>query len=121
MAPALKRGHTTAPAYKKLMSRLFNPYAFFNLMLLRLKSLEVKTTMLYRSIKPLLVEAVQAKEPSDVPANGGVLHVNRGDWLVRDPQGNLVRVDDVSFKSTYELLESSGRLEDLHEGKPCGC
>lgn len=77
--------------------------------------------MLYRSIKPLLVEAVQVKEPADVPTDGGVLHVDRGDWLVRDPQGNLVRVDDINFKCTYEQLESSGRLEDVHEGKPCGC
>lgn len=77
--------------------------------------------MLYRSIKPLLVEAVQVKEPADVPTGGGVLHVDRGDWLVRDPQGNLVRVDDINFKCTYEQLESSGRLEDVHEGKPCGC
>lgn len=77
--------------------------------------------MLYRSIKPLVVEASQAKEPSDVPTQGGVLHLNPGDWLVRDPQGNVVRFDDLSFKCTYERLESSARLEKFREGKPCGC
>jgi hypothetical protein len=77
--------------------------------------------MLYRSIKPLLVEAVQVKEPADVPIPGGVVHVNRGDWLVRDPQGNLVRCDDIHFKCTYELVESSTRLEEFRESKPCGC
>jgi hypothetical protein len=77
--------------------------------------------MLYRSVKPLLVEAVQAKEPADIPTEGGVVHVNRGDWLVRDPQGNLLRCDDINFKSTYELLDSSARLQDLNESKPCGC
>jgi hypothetical protein len=103
------------------MVRLFSPYGFFNLMLLRPKGPEVQTIMLYRSIKPLLVEAVQMKEPADVATSGGVLHVNRGDWLVRDPQGNLVRFDDIQFKCTYELLESPARMEDLREGKPCGC
>jgi hypothetical protein len=77
--------------------------------------------MIYRSVKPLLVDAVQVKEPADVPTRGGVLHLDPGDWLVRDPQGNLVRCDDIHFKCTYELLESSARLEDLREGKPCGC
>ena len=77
--------------------------------------------MLYRSVKPLLVDAVQMKTPADVPTKGGVLHLNTGDWLIRDPQGNLVRCDDIQFKCTYELLESSARLEEFHEGKPCGC
>lgn len=77
--------------------------------------------MLYRSVKPLLVEAVQAKETADITTQGGVVHVNRGDWLVRDPQGNLLRCDDINFKSTYEPLDSSARLEELSEGKACGC
>ena len=77
--------------------------------------------MLFRTIKPLLVDAVQAKEPADVQTTTGVVHVNRGDWLVRDPQGNLVRYDDISFKCTYERLEGPTRLEDVSEGKPCGC
>jgi hypothetical protein len=77
--------------------------------------------MLYRSVKPLLVEAVQAKETADIPTQGGVVHVNRGDWLVRDPQGNLLRCDDINFKSTYELLDSSARVDEMSESKPCGC
>jgi hypothetical protein len=77
--------------------------------------------MLYRSIKPILVDAVQVKEPSDISTPGGVLHLQAGDWLVRDPQGNQVRCNDIDFKSTYEVLSTSTSLENLHEGKPCGC
>ena len=58
--------------------------------------------MVYRSIKPIVVDAVQIKEPSEVPTPGGVLHLKAGDWLVRDPQGNLARVNDIDFKCTYE-------------------
>jgi hypothetical protein len=72
-------------------------------------------------VKPLLVEAFQAKEATDIRTKAGVVHVNRGEWVVRDPQGNLLSCDDINFKSTYELLDSSARLEDLGEGKPCGC
>ena len=77
--------------------------------------------MVYRSIKPILVDAVQVKEASDVAIPGGVLHLKAGDWLVRDSQGNAARYDDIDFKCTYEALNTSIPVEQLHESKPCGC
>jgi hypothetical protein len=77
--------------------------------------------MLYRSIKPLIIDAIQVEEAKDIVTERGVLHVNAGDWLVRDPQGNLVRCDDLNFKCTYEVLNNSVCLEQFSEGKPCGC
>jgi hypothetical protein len=77
--------------------------------------------MLYRSIKPLVVEAVQVAEQTEVRTETGILHAERGDWLVRDPQGNLVLCDDINFKCTYESLAGSGPIEALNESKPCGC
>lgn len=77
--------------------------------------------MLYRSIKPLIVEAIQATEPADVPTAAGTVHVERGDWLLRDSLGNLTRCDDVNFKCTYQTLDYSGNVEQFRESKPCGC
>ncbi len=77
--------------------------------------------MLYRSIKPLIIDAIQVKEPQDIPTEKGTLHVDAGDWLIRDPQDNLIRCDDVNFKCTYEVLNDSERLEQFRESKPCGC
>lgn len=77
--------------------------------------------MVYRSIKPILVDAVQFKEAGNVPTPGGVLHLEPGDWLVRDPQGNVIRLSDIDFKCTYEALNTSVSVEQLHESKPCGC
>ncbi len=77
--------------------------------------------MVYRSIKPILVDAVQVKETATVPTPGGVLELKAGDWLIRDSQGNLSRCNDIDFKCTYEILRTSISLEDLCEGKPCGC
>ena len=77
--------------------------------------------MVYRSIKPILVDAVQVKEAAEVRTPGGVLQLKAGDWLVRDPQGNLLRCNDIDFKCTYEAFKSPISLEDLCEGKPCGC
>jgi hypothetical protein len=77
--------------------------------------------MLYRSIKPLIIDAIQVEEEKKIATEGGLLHVKAGDWLIRDPQGNLVRCDGLNFKSTYETLNHSAELEQFREGKPCGC
>lgn len=77
--------------------------------------------MLYRTVKPLLVDAIQVKEPGEIRMKDTVLHVKAGDWLIRDPQGNLVRCDDINFKCTYESMADANRIEDLGEAKPCGC
>lgn len=77
--------------------------------------------MIYRSIKPLLVDAIQVKEPEDIRTEGGILHVKPGDWLIRDVHGNLVRCDDINFKCSYEAMDGHKELEYFMEGKPCGC
>ncbi len=77
--------------------------------------------MLYRSIKPLVVDAVQVEEETEVRTEAGVLHVDRGDWLIRDSQGNIMICDDTTFKCTYDRLSGWQTLENLHEAKPCGC
>ncbi|MBZ5522112.1 MAG: hypothetical protein LAP21_07705 [Acidobacteriia bacterium] len=77
--------------------------------------------MLYRSIKPLIVDAIQVTESSDLPTAGGIVHVEPGDWLMFDSQGNLTRCDDINFKCTYAVLESPGDIGQFREGKPCGC
>jgi hypothetical protein len=77
--------------------------------------------MIYRTVKPLLVDAMQMKEPAEVKTNGGLLHVKAGDWLIRDAQGNLIRCDDLNFKCSYKLQDSRSDPEYLSEGRPCGC
>jgi len=77
--------------------------------------------MTYKSIKPLIVDAVQVRESKDVPTPGGMLHVNAGDWLIFDAQGNLTRCADIDFKATYERFDTRTTLQQLREGKPCGC
>ena len=77
--------------------------------------------MLYRTIKPLLVEAIQVNEPTDVSTESGLLHANPGDWLIRDAQGNLTRCDDINFKCSFEPLSVSRELQQFAESKPCGC
>jgi len=104
------------------MVRLCLSYGYFRLMFLGdSKSPEEDNIMLYRTIKPLVVDAIQVKESGEVCTKEGSLRVKAGDWLVRDPQGNLVRCDDINFKCTYESLAVSSSIEELNESKPCGC
>lgn len=76
--------------------------------------------MKYRSIKPLIVEAVQVSGPVDVPHPGGILHAAAGDWVVLDPQGNVRVCDDAHFRVNYAPLQCSRGLEHFREDTPAG-
>ena len=108
--------------YKHLIMLLYIPYDLLNLMVCEHEcSGGTQSHMLYRTIKPLLVDAIQMNEPADVRTDGGLLHVKAGDWLIRDEQGNLICCDDTSFKCSYKILDTRNELELLSEGRPCGC
>lgn len=74
----------------------------------------------YRSVKPLIVEAIQVSGPADVLKAGGELHAAAGDWLVVDPQGNVRVCDDAYFRGNYSRLAGSGTLEEFRERTPGG-
>ncbi len=76
--------------------------------------------MTYRNIKPLVVDAIQISGPTDVPTSGGVLRAETGDWLVRDPQGNVKLCDDLYFIENYAPLKDSTPLEQFRERTPGG-
>jgi hypothetical protein len=71
--------------------------------------------MTYRNIKPLVVDAIQISGPTEVPTCGGILHAGTGDWLVRDPQGNVNLCDDIYFISNYAPLKDSQPLEQFRD------
>jgi hypothetical protein len=71
--------------------------------------------MTFRNIKPLVVDAIQMSGPTDVPTSGGVLRGRAGDWLVRDPQGNVKLCDNLYFINNYAPLKDSQPLEQFSE------
>ena len=76
--------------------------------------------MRYRSIKPLVVDAIQVNGPADVRTCKGVLHAGTGDWLVRDPQDNVNVCDDRYFMTNYAPLKDSAPLEQFRKRTPGG-
>jgi len=84
------------------------------------KARENLRIMRYRNIKPLMVDAIQVNGPADVRTCKGVLHAGAGDWLVRDPQGNVNVCDNRYFMKNYVLLNDSTSLEQFRERTPRG-
>jgi hypothetical protein len=78
-------------------------------------------TMLYRSTKEQVVEAIQVQEAVDVPTATGIVKAKPGDWLIIDAQGNLGCCDNVNFQCTYEAENDSDKYARVSESKPCGC
>jgi hypothetical protein len=77
--------------------------------------------MLYRTTRPLLIDAIHAELPLDVETSDGSLHVEAGEWLVRNDDGALFACNAAYFARTFELVKSTKSLDDFDEGKPCGC
>jgi hypothetical protein len=76
--------------------------------------------MLYRTVRPLVVEAVRVEKPTDVDTPQGKVHVERGEWLVRESGSTLFSCDASYFARTFEQVDSRNLPGEI-DGKPCGC
>jgi len=76
--------------------------------------------MVYRTIRPLVVEAVRVEEPMEVDTPQGRVHVKRGEWLVRESGSTPFSCDASYFARTFEQIDSR-KVSDDYDGKPCGC
>jgi hypothetical protein len=85
-----------------------------------LKARENAKTVRYRSIRPLIVDAIQVHGPAEFPTCNGVLHASSGNWVLRDPQGNVKLCNDTYFRSNYSPMRASKPLEQFREEEPCG-
>jgi hypothetical protein len=74
---------------------------------------------LFRTHRPLLVDAEQCKMPKTIQTDEGPRHVHRGDWVVRGEGGELYVVDDAFFQRTFTPDERN--RSPLEEGRHYGC
>lgn len=77
-------------------------------------------TVRYRSIKPLIVDAVQVNGPTDFPTCNGALRASSGDWVLRDLHGNVRLCSDAYFRSNYAPMRTSQPLEEFRERESRG-
>jgi hypothetical protein len=75
---------------------------------------------LFRTRRPLRVDANQCTKPMTIHTDGGVRRVDRGDWIVRSEGGKCYVVDDAFFQRTFTPDRSTDvQLEP--EGRHYGC
>jgi len=77
--------------------------------------------MLYRTARPMVVEAINVEEAMDIDTPDGRVHLEPGEWLVRGDSNLLFTCDASYFARTFEPVDSAKRLAEFEEGKPCGC
>lgn len=75
----------------------------------------------FRTVKPIIVEAMQLQEPMDVNTGKETVHAQPGDWVVRGPGGSYFACSDTEFKCTYEHLVEMRPLDQGSQGRECGC
>jgi hypothetical protein len=59
---------------------------------------------IFRTVRPLVVNAIQCKHSETIAADNGFCNVSKGDWIVRGESGETYVVDDAFFKSTFAPL-----------------
>ena len=75
--------------------------------------------MFYRTVKPILVDAIRTEEAVTLPTAHGNVHAEAGEWLVRNADGSIFVVSHERFQNTFEKMD--GDLYAETEGRPCGC
>lgn len=60
--------------------------------------------MKYRK-KPVVIDAVQATEATDIHTNEGVMRADVGDWIITGVEGERYPCKPSIFEKTYEPAE----------------
>lgn len=74
----------------------------------------------FRTCRPLLVDATQAKEPATVATDLGFANVQCGDWLVRGEDGECYVVDDAFFQRAFVPMQTRP-WDESDESRSYGC
>ena len=75
---------------------------------------------LFRTHRPLRVDANQCTTNMTIQTDGGVRRVHRGDWIVRGEGGECYVVDDAFFQRTF-TPDGSTNAHLESEGRHYGC
>lgn len=71
---------------------------------------------LFRTLRPLLVDAEQCKNTATIETGEGPRQVHRGDWLVHGEGGECYVVDDEFFQRTFTPDQRGPADEGRHYG-----
>ena len=68
--------------------------------------------------KPIIIEAMPIKEPTNISTLEGMMHGNPGDWLIRGVKDELYPCEKSIFFQSYEPADEEARqLWKQHYGE----
>ena len=77
------------------------------------------TVGIYRSFRPLVVDAIQCKEAKTITTDLGFINVKQGEWVISGEGGETYIVDDAFFQRTFVPVQENQqwrqRLHAEHE------
>jgi hypothetical protein len=84
--------------------------------------MEVAVTV-FRTRRPLLVDASQCAVPITITTDTGFRHVDAGDWVIHGEDGETYVVDDTYFQRTYIAVDDSWdeHVPEVAVSEACPC
>jgi len=65
---------------------------------------------MYRTLRPMIVDAVQCEEPRTIATDLGFVNAKRGEWLICGEGGECYIVDDAFFQRTFVSLQNNSQI-----------
>ena len=74
----------------------------------------------FKTYRPLIVDANQCKSETTIAADNGFRHVRRGEWIIRGENGECYVVDNTFFERTFKPAETPAECGQAAEGRHYG-
>jgi hypothetical protein len=75
----------------------------------------------FRTVRPLLIDAIQCDHPKTIATDTGFCNVSKGDWIVKGENGETYVLDDAFFQRTFTPLQTYPGELNTEEGRHYGC
>jgi hypothetical protein len=65
---------------------------------------------MYRTLRPIIVDAVQCNEPKTIATDLGFINAKRGEWIISGEGGECYIVDNAFFQRTFVSLQKNSHI-----------
>ena len=76
---------------------------------------------IYRTSRPMIVDALQCAEAKTIATDLGFINVKRGDWVICGEGSECYVVDDAFFQRTFIAVPGHLQVSEPTERKLQGC
>ncbi len=65
---------------------------------------------MYRTLRPMIVDAVQCAEPKTIATDLGFINAKRGEWVICGEGGECYIVDNAFFQRIFVSLQKNSQI-----------